>query len=307
MSRVISETTRFGRCSTAATVASAVGRRDFAILTVLVRLGLRAGEVARLELGDIDWHRGEARCAGEGRARRTAPTASRRRRGDRRLAAPRPSPSGRQRRCSAGCEHHMALSPLVASAPWCATPASGQAWRRSARTVCAIRRRRRCCKQVPASSRSVVCSDIGGPTRPPSTPRSTWSPSPSSPSRGRERRHDRARRTGRGVLGVASGARLQARSSRPTAARLRRVLRSARRAARDHRYRRRLGEVADRGQPNVDRGAAQDRSRLRSLAACPRPGERGAPDRAVGRSCAPPRSLPVFACGGRGADGRRPS
>lgn len=39
--------------------ASAVGRRDFAILTVLVRLGLRAGEVARLELGDIDWYQGE--------------------------------------------------------------------------------------------------------------------------------------------------------------------------------------------------------------------------------------------------------
>ena len=39
--------------------SSAVGRRDYAILTVLVRLGLRAGEVARLELGDIDWHRGE--------------------------------------------------------------------------------------------------------------------------------------------------------------------------------------------------------------------------------------------------------
>lgn len=37
----------------------AVGRRDFAIVTVLVRLGLRAGEVARLELVDIDWRNGE--------------------------------------------------------------------------------------------------------------------------------------------------------------------------------------------------------------------------------------------------------
>jgi site-specific recombinase XerD len=35
------------------------GRRDFAILVLLSRLGLRAGEVARLELGDIDWRRGE--------------------------------------------------------------------------------------------------------------------------------------------------------------------------------------------------------------------------------------------------------
>ena len=32
-----------------------VGRRDFAILTMLARLGLRRGEVAGLALGDIDW------------------------------------------------------------------------------------------------------------------------------------------------------------------------------------------------------------------------------------------------------------
>ena len=38
---------------------TAVGRRDFAILTVLSRLGLRACEVARLELGEVDWRAGE--------------------------------------------------------------------------------------------------------------------------------------------------------------------------------------------------------------------------------------------------------
>ncbi|HEY6422695.1 MAG TPA: site-specific integrase [Pseudonocardiaceae bacterium] len=38
---------------------TATGRRDYAILVVLVRLGLRAGEVAALELDDIDWRRGE--------------------------------------------------------------------------------------------------------------------------------------------------------------------------------------------------------------------------------------------------------
>ncbi|HTT91961.1 MAG TPA: tyrosine-type recombinase/integrase [Acidimicrobiales bacterium] len=36
-----------------------VGRRDFAIITVLWRLGLRAGEVARLSLDDMDWATGE--------------------------------------------------------------------------------------------------------------------------------------------------------------------------------------------------------------------------------------------------------
>jgi site-specific recombinase XerD len=35
------------------------GRRDFAILTLLVRLGLRAGEVAALQLEDVDWRSGE--------------------------------------------------------------------------------------------------------------------------------------------------------------------------------------------------------------------------------------------------------
>jgi len=37
----------------------ATGRRDLAILTLLARLGLRAGEVAALRLDDIDWRRGE--------------------------------------------------------------------------------------------------------------------------------------------------------------------------------------------------------------------------------------------------------
>lgn len=49
------------------------GRRDFAILTVLVRLGLRAGEVAGLELEDIDWHHGELIVRGKGARRDRLP------------------------------------------------------------------------------------------------------------------------------------------------------------------------------------------------------------------------------------------
>jgi integrase/recombinase XerD len=45
---------------------SAHGRRDFAILTVLARLGLRAGAVAALSLDDIDWRAGEIIAAGKG-------------------------------------------------------------------------------------------------------------------------------------------------------------------------------------------------------------------------------------------------
>jgi integrase/recombinase XerD len=43
-----------------------VGRRDFAILLLLSRLGLRAGEVAGLRLDDIDWRRGLLLVAGKG-------------------------------------------------------------------------------------------------------------------------------------------------------------------------------------------------------------------------------------------------
>lgn len=42
------------------------GRRDFAVLMLLVRLGLRAGEVAGLLLEDIDWRRGEIVVRGKG-------------------------------------------------------------------------------------------------------------------------------------------------------------------------------------------------------------------------------------------------
>ena len=45
---------------------SVVGRRDAAIVTVLSRLGLRAGEVAALRLDDIDWRSGEMTVHGKG-------------------------------------------------------------------------------------------------------------------------------------------------------------------------------------------------------------------------------------------------
>jgi site-specific recombinase XerD len=47
-------------------LATVVGRRDFAILCVLTRLGLRAGEVAGLCLDDIDWQIGEVIVRGKG-------------------------------------------------------------------------------------------------------------------------------------------------------------------------------------------------------------------------------------------------
>lgn len=46
---------------------SAVGRRDYAVLVMLARLGLRAGEVAALRIEDVDWRAGELRISGKGR------------------------------------------------------------------------------------------------------------------------------------------------------------------------------------------------------------------------------------------------
>jgi integrase len=46
---------------------SVTGRRDLAVLTLLARLGLRAGEVAGLTLDDFDWRAGEVVVKGKGR------------------------------------------------------------------------------------------------------------------------------------------------------------------------------------------------------------------------------------------------
>ena len=53
--------------------AAPVGLRDSAILTMLVRLGVRAGEVAALRLDDIDWRRGELTIHGKGRRQEQLP------------------------------------------------------------------------------------------------------------------------------------------------------------------------------------------------------------------------------------------
>jgi integrase/recombinase XerD len=43
---------------------SGIGRRDYAILLLLAHLGLRSGEVASLELDDIDWSEGRLMVRG---------------------------------------------------------------------------------------------------------------------------------------------------------------------------------------------------------------------------------------------------
>jgi len=52
------------------------GRRDHAILLLLARLGLRAGEIVTLELGDILWRTGEIVIRGKGRTQDRLPLLS---------------------------------------------------------------------------------------------------------------------------------------------------------------------------------------------------------------------------------------
>ena len=79
--------------------------RDRAILSLLAGLGLRAGEVAALELNDLDWHAGQLRlCAGKCRRERCCPC--------RRRPAPRsPSICGTPARPvrTVGCSSHSPI------------------------------------------------------------------------------------------------------------------------------------------------------------------------------------------------------
>ncbi len=52
---------------------SEIGRRDYAILLMLARLGLRANEIATLTLDDIDWRGGQLSVQAKGRQRAQLP------------------------------------------------------------------------------------------------------------------------------------------------------------------------------------------------------------------------------------------
>src|SRR6266699_2721605 len=73
---------------------TAIGLRDYAILSLLARLGLRGAEAAGLQLGDIDWRAGEITVTGKG---------------SRSERLPLPAPAGDAVRCP--CRHGLCLRP----------------------------------------------------------------------------------------------------------------------------------------------------------------------------------------------------
>ncbi len=52
---------------------SNIGLRDYAVIVLLSRLGLRANEIALLKLNDINWHANRVNIRGKGRTLITLP------------------------------------------------------------------------------------------------------------------------------------------------------------------------------------------------------------------------------------------
>ena len=135
---------------------SGVGRRDHAILVMLVRLGLRAGEVAGLSLDDIDWRAGEIIVSGKGARTERLPLPV-----DVGEALVAYLEHGRPKTsCRALFLRADAPLGLSASAVWrrsCGEPVRGLAWVRSARIGCATARPPPCCGPGRRSMRSARC------------------------------------------------------------------------------------------------------------------------------------------------------
>ena len=169
-----------------------VGRRDLAVLTLLSRLGLRAGEVCALRLEDIDWRAGEIMVRGKG---------SREERCRSRSMSAKHSSAGcaaggraaGTRLCSRGSARLMAG---FRAPPWrtsCAPPAGEPGCRRWALIGCGTPPLPRCCAPGRACQTSARCCATATPRRRRSTRKSTGSPSPRWSSRGQEVRHERSR------------------------------------------------------------------------------------------------------------------
>jgi site-specific recombinase XerC len=132
---------------------TAVGRRDFAILTVLARLGLRAREVAALCLDDVDWRAGEVVVCGKGNRRERLPLPH-----DVGQAIAEYCRRGRTAATAAAC--FCARTPPTprclpaGSASWSPGPAAAPACPAWVRTGCGMPRPRRCVVLVRRCTRS---------------------------------------------------------------------------------------------------------------------------------------------------------
>ena len=193
-----------------------VGARDFAILTVLHRLGLRAGEVAGLELADLDWRHGEFVVRGKANRQERLPLPADV--GEAVVAYLRRPP-----RVACRALFLTVRAPIVGTDPRGGRPTRARrlparrACRRLAPIGCVTAQPR---PRWPAALRwpkSASCCGSAPRPRRPSTPRSTGPRCGLSPCRGREVRHERSASGGRGLHRGPPGTGRQARAAPPAA------------------------------------------------------------------------------------------
>jgi integrase len=186
--------------------STAIGARDVAVLLLVARLGLRSAEVARLELGDIDWRVGELVVRGKARRQDRLPlphdigealstylTGVRPATATRRvfLTAKAPIQPLRPDRVSDITRRACARVGIAEVG----AHRSGTPWPRN------------CCVAVPPSSRSARCCVTAIWPPPPSTPRSISTRCAKSHSHGQEHCDERARRPGGRVSAAATATR----------------------------------------------------------------------------------------------------
>ena len=171
------------------------GARNFAMLMLLARLGLRSIEVARLELGDVDWRAGELIVRGKARRQDRLPLPD----DVGEALATYLSLRGRRdsRRVFLTVKAQRVRSAPTSSATSCSGPAPGPASRTLGRIGCATRSPARCWpaeRRLWTSARSCATA-IWRQRR--STPRSISHGCVRSPSPGQEPHDDRARAASR--------------------------------------------------------------------------------------------------------------
>ena len=183
-----------------------VGRRDYAVLLLLARLGLRAGEVAAIELEDIDWRRGEFRVRGKGARLEMLPLPVEVGEAIVSVSAT-PSTAGQ----IAGSVSARPRSVLPAdwqarSRGSCIARAFAPSCRWFTLTGCGIPPRPSCCARAGRCRRSRRCCDTASSRPRRSTPKSTAARCGNSRGHGREVRHELAPRRGQWLSGDPSQA-----------------------------------------------------------------------------------------------------
>lgn len=139
--------------------ASAVGRRDRAILLLLARVGLRAGDIVRVRLSDVDWKTASIQVCGKGRRHTRLPLT--REVGQAIVAYLKKGGRGPMPiRCLSVAGRRFAPSKVLLPFPISSTrPCAALVWCapvEAPRICCDIRWQRLCCGKVRRSKTSVL-------------------------------------------------------------------------------------------------------------------------------------------------------